>query len=141
MNNQRWYYVPHYETENGSSRLYGFDILRVAGTAPNAKDTMVSGDSGFMGYQEDDVRLATSAPELLEQLQAAMRQMSLAYDAIQAGRTDEAMLHLGSLNRQRREVIAKALGLSNASQVDVGGHPVENAVYAAPCPEVDPEGA
>lgn len=51
-----------------------------------------------------------AAPDLLEALEAANAQMRIAYECVEAGRYDEALLHLGSMPRQRTEAIAKARG-------------------------------
>jgi hypothetical protein len=51
-----------------------------------------------------------AAPDLLEALEAANAQMRIAYECVEAGRYDEALLHLGGMPRQRTEAIAKARG-------------------------------
>lgn len=57
-----------------------------------------------------NARLISAAPELLEACMRADQQMELAGDCIEAGRYDEALLHIRSLSRARRQAIAKALG-------------------------------
>lgn len=45
---------------------------------------------------------------LLNALEAANTQMRIAYECVEVGRYDEALLHLGSMSRQRTEAISKA---------------------------------
>ena len=59
---------------------------------------------------EHDGNIMEAAPDLLEALEAANAQMRIAYECVEAGRYDEALLHLGSMPRQRTEAIAKARG-------------------------------
>ena len=47
-------------------------------------------------------------PELLIELRQAVIQMEMASDCIEKGRSDEALLHVNSLMRQKRAVISKA---------------------------------
>jgi len=63
------------------------------------------GGDGF-----ENARLIAAAPDLLEALEAADTQIRIAYECVEAGRHDEALLHLGSMSRQRAEAIAKAKG-------------------------------
>jgi|SRR5690554_5964859 len=62
--------------------------------------------------QEANARLIAAAPELLEALESAVTQMRIAYECVEAGRYDEALIHLGSMPRQRANAIAKATGAS-----------------------------
>ena len=55
-------------------------------------------------------RVMAASFELLEALEATNAQMRIAYECVEAGRYDEALLHLGSMPRQRTEAIAKARG-------------------------------
>jgi len=60
--------------------------------------------------QKANALLIASAPELLEALEAAHNQMSMAYECVEKGFYDEALVHLGSMSRLRKEAIAKAKG-------------------------------
>ena len=57
-----------------------------------------------------NVRLMKAAPVLLAELKQAAMQMEMAAEAIEAGRYDEALLHVNSMCRGRKEAIAKATG-------------------------------
>lgn len=60
--------------------------------------------------KQDNTRLIAAAPELLDALSSAISQMDMAGDCIEAGRYDEALLHVRSLMAGRRAAIAKAAG-------------------------------
>jgi hypothetical protein len=72
-------------------------------------DTVAVIQSNFM-HGEANARLIAVAPELLFELQQAVSQMKMAADCLEAGRTDEALLHVCSLMRTKRAAIAKATG-------------------------------
>lgn len=74
--------------------------------------TLSSGTDDRIAMAEANTDLAAAAPELLEALEAANTQMRIAYECVEAGRYDEALLHLGSMPRQRAEALAKARGES-----------------------------
>ena len=59
---------------------------------------------------EANARLIAAAPELYGELVNADAQMQMAYECVEAGRYDEALLHLGAMSRTRRAAIAKARG-------------------------------
>jgi len=61
-------------------------------------------------WNPPDFTLALAAPDLLAALKQANTQMDMAAECIEAGRYDEALLHVRSMIRQRLEVIAKAEG-------------------------------
>lgn len=61
-------------------------------------------------YTQADARLIAAAPELMEALERSDKQMEMAGECIEAGRYDEALLHVRSMTRQRRAAIAKARG-------------------------------
>lgn len=65
-----------------------------------------------MGH-EADANLIAAAPELFDELVKADNQMQMAYQCIEAGRYDEALLHLGSMSRPRTAAIARAKGQQN----------------------------
>lgn len=55
-------------------------------------------------------RLIATAPILLQELRGANTQMEMAAECIEAGRYDEALLHVRSMSRSRRAAIAEATG-------------------------------
>lgn len=55
-------------------------------------------------------RLIAAAPILLQELRGANTQMEIAAECIEAGRYDEALLHVCSMSRKRRAAIAAATG-------------------------------
>ncbi|WWA79535.1 hypothetical protein Kintu_gp43 [Xanthomonas phage Kintu] len=55
-------------------------------------------------------RLIAHAPELLIELRQAVIQMELAAECLRNGRNDEALLHVSSLMRSKREAISIASG-------------------------------
>ncbi|KGQ19887.1 hypothetical protein LF41_2394 [Lysobacter dokdonensis DS-58] len=57
-----------------------------------------------------DARLIAAAPDLLAELKFANGQMALVAECIEAGRYDEALLHVRSMSRTRLAAIAKATG-------------------------------
>ncbi|THD06149.1 hypothetical protein [Rhodanobacter lindaniclasticus] len=59
---------------------------------------------------EANARLIAAAPVLLEELRNATVQMDMAAECIEAGRYDEALLHVRSMERKRTAAIAKATG-------------------------------
>ena len=59
---------------------------------------------------EANAHLIAAAPDLYHELEGANCQLSLAADAIEAGRLDEALLHCRSLSRLRENALAKARG-------------------------------
>ncbi|HXE08392.1 MAG TPA: hypothetical protein VN612_10870 [Acidobacteriaceae bacterium] len=68
------------------------------------------GDSPFHDDAEADARLIAAAPILLQELRGANTQMEIAAECIEAGRYDEALLHVCSMSRKRRAAIAAATG-------------------------------
>lgn len=58
----------------------------------------------------EDARLISAAPELLDELQSALVQMSMAADCVENGYYHEALLHLRSMIKTKRAAIAKATG-------------------------------
>ncbi|HXE06650.1 MAG TPA: hypothetical protein VN612_02055 [Acidobacteriaceae bacterium] len=80
--------------------------------APNRKDLVfVTGVAQPMrcGSAERALLIA-AAPVLLEELQNATVQMDMAAECIEAGRYDEALLHVRSMKRKRTAIIAAATG-------------------------------
>lgn len=65
---------------------------------------------GGTSAEQANSRLIAAAPELYDELVQADAQMQMAYECVEAGRYDEALLHLGALSRTRRAAIAKARG-------------------------------
>lgn len=61
------------------------------------------------GCEADDSLIA-AAPELLEALLQANVQLDMASECIEAGRLDEARLHVNSMRRQRWAIANKATG-------------------------------
>lgn len=59
-----------------------------------------------------NARLIASAPDLVIELRQAIIQMEMAAECIENGRYDEALLHVSSLMRSKKEVLAKATGES-----------------------------
>lgn len=57
-----------------------------------------------------NARLIAAAPLLLQELRGASTQMEMAAECIEAGRYDEALLHVRSMSRLRRAAIAEATG-------------------------------
>lgn len=64
----------------------------------------------LIAEQEANARLIAAAPDLYGELVQADTQMQMAYECVEAGRYDEALLHLGAMSRTRRAAIAKAEG-------------------------------
>lgn len=64
----------------------------------------------YLDQAEANARLISAAPELLQELQSAVVQMEMAADCIEQRRYDEALLHVSSLMRAKKEAIAKATG-------------------------------
>ena len=60
--------------------------------------------------QEANARLIAAAPMLLEEFQNANVQMDMAAECIEAGRYDEALLHVRAMKRKRTAIIAAATG-------------------------------
>ena len=90
--------------------------VRAAGTVchvNNKGDWFPKGDS-ISGRSQNqmlaDAHLIAAAPVLLEELQNATVQMDMAAECIEAGRYDEALLHVRSMKRKRTAAIAKATG-------------------------------
>lgn len=82
------------------------DVMNAIGFAEDWKDIAI---------RENETQLAneilkSAAPDLFEACMRADQQMELAAECVEAGRYDEAILHLRSLSRGRREAIKKALG-------------------------------
>lgn len=61
-------------------------------------------------FVRDDALLIAASPMLLKELRSANTQMEMAAECIEAGRYDEALLHVRSLSRLRNEAIAAATG-------------------------------
>jgi hypothetical protein len=59
---------------------------------------------------EANARLIAAAPLLLQELRGANTQMEMAAECIEAGRYDEALLHVCSMSRKRLAAIAEATG-------------------------------
>lgn len=59
-----------------------------------------------------NARLIAAAPDLVIELRQAIIQMEMAAECIEKGRHDEALLHVSSLMRSKKEVFAKATGES-----------------------------
>ena len=62
---------------------------------------------------EANARLIAAAPDLVIELRQAIIQMEMAAECIENGRYDEALLHVSSLMRSKKEVVAKATGESS----------------------------
>ncbi|WWO60456.1 hypothetical protein [Stenotrophomonas phage SOVA965] len=65
-----------------------------------------------LGTPEGNARLIASSPDLVIELRQAIIQMEMAAECIEKGRYDEALLHVSSLMRSKKKVLAKATGES-----------------------------
>ena len=70
----------------------------------------VSGKWMLLEESQANARLIAAAPELYDELVQADAQMQMAYECVESGRYNEALLHLGALSRTRSAAIAKARG-------------------------------
>ncbi|MBB4865319.1 hypothetical protein HNP46_004200 [Pseudomonas nitritireducens] len=132
---QRWAYIPLYYRD--TKDLMGFDIVDL--TAPQQDHHRVfCGDEGLMASQEERARALSAAPELIAALQAAMQQIKNASQALAQGRPEEATKYLDGDDQARRSLLARALGLADAEQIDATGQPVPNAAPAPMAPAMCP---
>lgn len=75
----------------------------------NCGSYFTNSDNGeYLEENDANTRLISAAPELMEALERSDKQMERAGDCIEAGRYDEALLHVRSMSRQRKAAIAKA---------------------------------
>jgi hypothetical protein len=89
---------------DGPEYISGYNII--------ATDSEVVSCEGILSDGEANAHLIAAAPDLLDQLRAAVIQLEMAFSCIEAGRLDEALLHCGSMMRSKKAAIAKATGVA-----------------------------
>lgn len=104
---------------NSKLNMSGWKVSRLT---PSRVDTpegsiSVSWNSNSDGGErerkaEEAAHLIAAAPELVIELRQAIIQMEMAAECIEKGRYDEALLHVSSLMRSKKEVLSKATGES-----------------------------
>lgn len=92
--------------EQGERCIYGSDDSAVAVTIPCGNPDQ------WPDRSISNARLIVSAPDLVIELRQAIIQMEMAAECIENGRYDEALLHVSSLMRNKKKVLAKATGES-----------------------------
>lgn len=132
---QRWAHIPRYY--NDTNDLMAFDIVDLTSSLQD-HHRVFCGDEGLMAGQEERARAMSAAPELIVALQAAMKQISDASQALVEGRPEDAAKILADDAQAQRALLARALGLVDADQVDGTGQPVQNAIPAPKAPAICP---
>lgn len=91
--------------EDGLTYVTGYNI-----ESANGEIVGIEGIESWKDGAEANARLIAAAPILLQELRGANTQMEMAAECIDAGRYDEALLHVRSMSRSRRAAIAAATG-------------------------------